>query len=183
MLTVIKQCKHCGSRYTYHLSGEGCNSPLNNNEYCPTCYEVMMLALETIPVKYHAEYEEIDADEAIIKALRELKERHQRLVETNPFANTRKMVCHHGDEFIYNRGRYIYQDGKLYLRCECDESGKSTGNAWIEDDDYDRYIPTTTVSLTVPANEVQPMPLSPPSDKVVFNNITDLSKNVRLYKP
>lgn len=53
MIHYIQQCKHCGARYTYQASGQGCFDKYNNREYCPDCYKAILDALAKIPVKYH----------------------------------------------------------------------------------------------------------------------------------
>ena len=48
MKHIIKQCKHCGTRYTYQASGEGCFDGYNNRDYCPECYQALLNALAII---------------------------------------------------------------------------------------------------------------------------------------
>lgn len=49
MKHIIKQCKHCGTRYTYQASGEGCFDGYNNRDYCPECYQALLKML----IKYY----------------------------------------------------------------------------------------------------------------------------------
>lgn len=169
MRLVIKQCKHCGTRYTYQASGDGCFDRYNNSEYCPDCYRVMMIALDKIPKKYHPQYKEIEADKTIIEALDRMKRDYRKKSLDNPLMRFTKMVGHNGDEFVYNGKRYIYEEGKLYLLTECASNGNSTGNAWVESDiGEDRYVPTQGYSVPDNFSEVKPQKISPPSGKLFF---------------
>jgi hypothetical protein len=46
-----KRCNHCYSIYTHYISG-GAFQNYNHNEYCPSCYKVILDTLRTIPIKY-----------------------------------------------------------------------------------------------------------------------------------
>lgn len=198
MRLIIKQCKHCGTRYTYQASGDGCFDRYNNREYCPDCYRAMMMALDKIPKKYHPQYKEVEIDNTIIEALERMKKEYDDKILSNKLlVPVRKLVGHNGDEFIYKGNHYIYSDGKLFLLSEFDANGVPTDNAWIEDDcGGDRYIPTQGITLGIEKTKVMERKLSPPLGKVFFNyqlsvtnepmitngDAMELSKFVRPYK-
>jgi hypothetical protein len=50
------RCIHCSTRYLYQTSGHGCNSDLNNSRYCPECMIVIGKALQSVSVKFYAEW-------------------------------------------------------------------------------------------------------------------------------
>lgn len=144
MIHYIQQCKHCGKRYTYQASGEGCFDKYNNCEYCPDCYKAILDALAKIPVKYHPQWVEIEeGKDKILKALSELKEKYKEETKNANFPCAIKMVSYDGDEFVFNQRHYRYNDGKLYIFGECNNKGNYTGKPWIENNiGYDHYIPT-----------------------------------------
>lgn len=44
-----KRCVNCGVRYTYQASGYGGLQPNNDPTYCSDCYQVIQVALATVP--------------------------------------------------------------------------------------------------------------------------------------
>lgn len=49
MTTKFVRCRHCQVQYTYHPSGY--TGPLNNDTYCPECWEKIKELLDDIPKK------------------------------------------------------------------------------------------------------------------------------------
>jgi len=49
MTHKIKYCAHCGIRYAFQGSGQGCFHPLNDSNYCPECMAVIRVALDKVP--------------------------------------------------------------------------------------------------------------------------------------
>ena len=80
MKHIIKQCKHCGTRYIYQASGEGCFDGFNNRDYCPECYQALLCAFDNIPVKYHPQFVEIKKDDTLIEALSDLKDKYKKRI-------------------------------------------------------------------------------------------------------
>lgn len=174
MRYVIKQCKHCGTRYTYQASGEGCFDGYNNRDYCPECYQALLNAFNNIPVKYHPQFVEIKKDDTLIEALSALKDKYDKESLNSTFRGFTKVVRHHGDEFTYEGKHYLYEDGKLYILGQCDADGKFTGNYWIEDDiGWNQYIPTQGTRNDIDFADVKPMKMPPPSGKLFYMTTDD----------
>ena len=169
MKHIIKQCKHCGTRYIYQASGEGCFDGFNNRDYCPECYQALLCAFDNIPVKYHPQFVEIKKDDTLIEALSDLKDKYKKELSNSPFRGFTKVVRHHGDEFIYEGKHYLYEGGKLYILGQCDVDGKFTGNHWIEDGiGVDHYISTNVTRNYDGFADVKPREIPPPLGKVFF---------------
>lgn len=49
MTHYTHRCKHCGTKYTFQGSGEGCHEPTNNRKYCPVCITAINDALAKLP--------------------------------------------------------------------------------------------------------------------------------------
>lgn len=54
-----KRCNHCGSKYYYQGSGEGCLEPVNDPKYCKDCKKAIIDALDKIVVKFEFRYVDI----------------------------------------------------------------------------------------------------------------------------
>ena len=48
MTTRMTRCRHCQDIYPYHPSGSGLGRT-NNDTYCPSCYAVILSALDSVP--------------------------------------------------------------------------------------------------------------------------------------
>lgn len=55
----IKHCAHCGSRYPYLASGDGCDAPLNDPSWCPDCKKAIRAALAPIPRLFELRYRDV----------------------------------------------------------------------------------------------------------------------------
>lgn len=53
------RCGHCGDHYVYTASGSGCQDPYNHDKWCPSCTEVVVTALRTVPRKFEVRYRNI----------------------------------------------------------------------------------------------------------------------------
>lgn len=175
MRLVIKRCKHCGQEYSYQMSGEGCHDKYNNKDYCPTCYEVMMTALEKVPIKYHPQYVEVKQNETIINDLHKLKEDYEKEIYSDTFrCQAIKCVMHHGDEYVYKGKNYLYEDGKLYLLSECNANNETTGKPWREYGDTNNYYIPTNGYRPPSDDEIKEMKecqMPPPLGKLLFNDL------------
>jgi hypothetical protein len=47
MTTKFVRCRHCEIQYAYHPSGHA--GPLNNDTYCPDCYELIIVLFKDVP--------------------------------------------------------------------------------------------------------------------------------------
>lgn len=56
MIEYYKRCIHCGTKYIYQLSGEGCHEKTNNDNYCPDCMKVVIEALKSVEEKCKPEW-------------------------------------------------------------------------------------------------------------------------------
>lgn len=153
MYFYYRQCNHCGKRYKYQASGEGCFRKFNDKEYCPQCCKTVKEALKQIPIKYHGEWVKICKNKKILANLSKLKEKDK--IKTDGFfPKPVKMVIYDGDEFVFKGKRYLYNDNELFIFGEVDSEGIYTGNFWVEDDiGEDRYISTCNFNKLVKSLE------------------------------
>lgn len=75
MIVESKRCAHCHSRYQYIRSGEGCLSSINDDKYCPECKQIILKALENIPVKIGKKFRQVDNNN-LLNELLAYKTRH-----------------------------------------------------------------------------------------------------------
>lgn len=85
MLKYRKRCIHCGTIYSYQASGHDCHREENDAEYCPGCKNILIKALENVPVKYRMVWEFCndftlkEVKEIIKEDIKNIKERAKKL--------------------------------------------------------------------------------------------------------
>ena len=55
MRTEIRTCEHCGTQYSYYLSGVSPDG-INDGKYCHSCWKKIKDALNEIPKKFTGYY-------------------------------------------------------------------------------------------------------------------------------
>lgn len=81
MTSKICKCYHCKITYIYHPSGH-C-SEFNSDRYCNDCYEIILNALKSIPVKVRKTILPIEKDDISIETF---KQKLNALKKASPFS-------------------------------------------------------------------------------------------------
>lgn len=59
MRVFLQRCGHCGGKYEYQASGEGCHRNYNDGTYCPDCKRVQVEALKSCPRQFECRQRDI----------------------------------------------------------------------------------------------------------------------------
>ena len=55
-----KRCHHCGVRYNYQSSGNGCQNKVNNDRYCRRCQGEILVTLRKLPIRVKKEWDAVE---------------------------------------------------------------------------------------------------------------------------
>lgn len=70
----IRRCIHCGRRYAFQSSGDGCMDPFNDERFCPACQTAVREALKAIPKaveKFEVEVTGEERDRVLAEQIRQ----------------------------------------------------------------------------------------------------------------
>lgn len=182
MLAYIHTCTHCGKQYTYYASGDGCNSPVNNEHLCPECMEAVLKALKNIPIQFEKAFVTKNDEftkEQIFKFIQDGEEWNRQKSSEFPCIQKLLVSRHykHVVEFIYEN--HLYQ---LFYNSSDDYELQTHVYISTETKLFDRFViynnggnyeikSYTNSAENYDVENTHTVPLSAPTGKFFFNDI------------
>lgn len=175
MQTERRRCTHCGSEYSYQISGYGCQYEVNDEDYCPDCKKVILNALSNVPKKFTNKWKEIPYDEKLVQGFNSLKKDEEErdtvlfsvligvnldfdCIELYYYGHKRYALCKNKED----------KDWKIFLESEFDlYKNDFTGKVWTDarlrnSDTYRKGCNFLRALENVPAHECKESGISKP---------------------
>lgn len=142
MRTTISRCIHCGTTYTYQLSGYPQLNEYNDEHYCPECKKAIVEALSKIPKKFDRKWRTLKEEEVtdeLLSCMNRMLEEYDE-ANRNPnsglFPEPIKIVACRNDDYEHTREFRV--EGTMYCAdFNGERMSREGGFAIRVEDEYD----------------------------------------------
>lgn len=174
MKTTIQRCSHCGTTYSYCLSGNGCFEKTNDKYLCPEYKQVTIDALSKVKVKYCNGFKTIPfqlTDEMQKVKANILKQRENFIGNIHRYYGSSDTIATI-EEYIVNGVQYIirhYRDGRneMCVLCEINCETHKFGDIWYVN--KPNYYSITDLPKQPNFDNIKVQPMNKPLGRLIFN--------------